>query len=103
MISGEIRLPAFSMNNELLVRKHTHSVILSTLRQKINEKENEYLNEIFPTFISEYIYTKDENGRVSYLNKPFQVEEKLKNLIETYDSSDPEGEPSQGHYGVVIE
>lgn len=84
MISGEIRLPAFSMNNELLVRKHAHSVILSTLRQNVNEKENEALNEIFPTFISEYIYTKDETGRVSYLNKPFQVEEKLQILIEKH-------------------
>ena len=32
MISGEVRVPAFSMRNEPLVRKHIHSTVLTALR-----------------------------------------------------------------------
>lgn len=86
MIGGEIRLPAFSMNNDLLVRKHAHSVILSTLRQKTNPTEAELLDEIFPTFISNYIAYKDENDRTVYHDTPFDIQSKLAQLTTKYQA-----------------
>jgi len=81
MIAGEIRLPAFSMNNDLLVRKHAHSVILSILRQKTDPTEAKILDEIFPTFISNYIAYKDDNDRTIYYDTPFEIQSKLSELI----------------------
>jgi len=84
MISGEIRLPAFSMNNDLLVRKHAYSVILSTLRQKASEQERTILDQVFPVYIAEYIQYTDKNERVHYYDQPFPVKDKLTSLIRTY-------------------
>ena len=54
MIAGEIRVPAFSMRNEPLIRKHVHSAILTSLREQVAEEEKETLDQAFPIFIHAY-------------------------------------------------
>jgi ATP-dependent helicase YprA (DUF1998 family) len=49
MISGEVRVPAFSMRNEPLLRKHLHSAVLTALRSDpVTAAE---LDRILPTWI----------------------------------------------------
>lgn len=85
MIAGEIRLPAFSMNNELLVRKHAHSVILTTLQTHTNEEEKQTLKTIFPTFINDYILHKDEDDdRPSYYTQAYNIQQPLTTLLQKY-------------------
>lgn len=84
MISGEIRLPAFSMNNELLVRKHVHSVVLSTLRQSVTPEEKEELDKIFPAFINDYLRYKDDADRSIYYKSPINVKSDLEKLLKKY-------------------
>jgi len=54
MIAGHIRVPAFSMRNEPLVRKHVHSAILTSLRGSVNEQERALLELAFPNYIADY-------------------------------------------------
>lgn len=54
MISGRIRVPAFSMRNEPLIRKHVHSATLTALRQLARDGENSALSHAFPRYIRNY-------------------------------------------------
>lgn len=67
MITGNIRIPTFSMSNQNLVRKHVHSAILTWLRS--NVKDQELLKEVFPTYISRYISYNDEIGNAGFKEK----------------------------------
>jgi len=81
MISGRILVPAFSMQNEPLIRKHIFSTVLSFLRQK--EDTAEIINAIIPSFIWHYFGQK-ENGRERYRDKPVKVKTPLKEAIRKY-------------------
>lgn len=52
MIAGEIRVPAFSMRNEPLIRKHVHSTILTELRAAASDAVRQILEDTFPSFIA---------------------------------------------------
>ena len=54
IISGAIRIPAFSMQNEPLIRKHVHSSVLTLLREVISDEDRGILNTAFPVFIRDY-------------------------------------------------
>ena len=73
MIAGEIRVPAFSMRNEPLIRKHVHSEILTSLRELVTDEEKEQLSKVFPTFIHFYFGDEVPDGektRIHYLDAP---------------------------------
>ena len=76
MIAGEIRVPAFSMRNEPLIRKHAHSALLTALRELTCSEDKEALDYAFPPFIWAYFARKDQ-GRdkapAQYLDEPRQV------------------------------
>lgn len=57
MIAGAVRVPAFSMRNEPLIRKHVHSAALTVLRAMVNNTEQNILNAAFPTYIGSYLAT----------------------------------------------
>ncbi len=44
MIAGEVRIPAFSMKNEPLIRKHVFSAILAVLRAEPEAKMRTFLS-----------------------------------------------------------
>jgi very-short-patch-repair endonuclease len=55
LISGAVRVPAFSMQNEPLIRKHVHSTVLTALREWTSPDERDVLAVTFPTFINDYL------------------------------------------------
>src|SRR5690606_9940950 len=61
MISGEIRVPAFSMRNEPLIRKHVHSASLTALRELVNIDEDPVLQQAFPAYIRDYFGRSEEH------------------------------------------
>ncbi|MCD6449624.1 MAG: DEAD/DEAH box helicase, partial [Thermotogaceae bacterium] len=81
MISGKILVPAFSMQNEPLIRKHIFSTVLSFLRQK--EDTVKLINNIIPPFIWHYFGEK-ENGKERYRDRPLDVKTPLKEVIRKY-------------------
>lgn len=88
LISGEIRIPSFSMQNNVLVRKHVHSSVLTALWQLVNDSEREIIRKTFPIFIWEYFQEKKETEDeshpiISYLKNPPTFSE-LEQLIEKY-------------------
>jgi hypothetical protein len=91
MISGEIRVPAFSMQNEPLIRKHIHSTTLTALRELATEKEKEIIKKTFPTFIWSYlgnrISTADspDEIRLRYFESPPSFDE-FRSLIQKYEA-----------------
>ncbi len=62
MIDGRIRVPAFSMSNEPMVRKHVHSAILTQLRQLPESERRETLETAFPRFIWPYFMRPGPGG-----------------------------------------
>ena len=60
MISGQVRIPGFSMRNEPLIRKHVHSAVVTELRSDPEAKD--VLAEAFPTYISSYFGEEPEAG-----------------------------------------
>ncbi|MFH1532056.1 MAG: DEAD/DEAH box helicase [Pseudomonadota bacterium] len=73
MIAGEIRVPAFSMRNEPLIRKHVHSEVLTSLRELVTEEEQEALDRAFPPFVHFYFGDEVSDGdkvRIHYLDAP---------------------------------
>lgn len=74
MIAGAIRIPAFSMQNEPLIRKHVHAAALTALRRWANDEEKEVLNETFPPFVWAYFAAEVDDGqgqkRLRYLDRP---------------------------------
>ncbi|MBU0610323.1 MAG: hypothetical protein KKI08_20750, partial [Armatimonadetes bacterium] len=71
MITGSIRVPAFSMTNAPLLRKHVHSAILTSLRQALPSAVDDPLREAFPTFIWEYFGQKlEREGQAQFRYLP---------------------------------
>ncbi len=74
MIAGEIRVPAFSMRNEPLIRKHAHSAILTALRGlAAGDGDREVLDHAFPPFVWAYFaeqFYQDDQPRYRYLDAP---------------------------------
>jgi hypothetical protein len=66
MISGEVRLPAFSLRNAPLIQKHVHSTLLTALRSMGSEDVNNVLARVFPQYIWAYFGAKEEE-RMRYL------------------------------------
>jgi len=74
MIAGEIRVPAFSMRNEPLLRKHAHSAILTALRGlAATDDDRKILDDAFPPSVSHWfadLRKEGEDERVFYLPQP---------------------------------
>lgn len=89
LISGDIRIPSFSMQNEIIVKKHIHSSILTTLLDHCDEQERNILKKIFPAFLWPYFLTKSKNEegkpQLTYLQESPKFPELLQ-LIEKYRS-----------------
>ncbi|MDO9537689.1 MAG: helicase-related protein, partial [Thermoplasmata archaeon] len=87
MITGDIRVPAFSMKNAPLITKHIHSAALTKLRELASPEEKDILDDVLPTFISEYLgfYPKDdfEKTRFRQYKQPKNVDG-LKKLISNH-------------------
>lgn len=58
MIAGTVKVPAFSMQNEPLVRKHAHSTILTCLRELAKNQDKEILEQAIPAFVHSYLGEK---------------------------------------------
>lgn len=92
MISGEIRVPAFSMQNEPLIRKHIHSTTLTCLRELTTAEEKETLQKTFPSYIWSYfakqIYssTQQDKFRLEYFKNPPNFSD-LFSLIQRYENT----------------
>ncbi|MGI5818748.1 MAG: DEAD/DEAH box helicase [Armatimonadota bacterium] len=72
MIDGRIRIPAFSMSNEPMLRKHAHSAILTALRQSSDPTVPEVLANALPPYIWRYFAPADADGKQTdgYAQKP---------------------------------
>lgn len=77
MIAGAIRVPAFSMRNEPLIRKHIHSAVLTALRELSSAAEKDVLRQAFPDRITGYFARQqdgaDGKARTTYLSDPLDV------------------------------
>jgi hypothetical protein len=76
MITGSIRVPAFSMTNAPLLRKHVHSAILTSLRQAASSAADDTLRDAFPTFIRQYFgqkFERDGQTQFRYLPRATNV------------------------------
>ncbi len=78
MITGNIRIPTFSMSNARLIKKHIHSSVLTWLRN--NTSADEVLKLSFPTYIKDYVVNIDDYGRASFKESVDDFEE-LRKLI----------------------
>lgn len=86
MIAGSVRVPAFSMQNEPLIRKHVHSATLTVLREVANEAEQKILDAAFPLYIRSYLaefVQADNRQRLRYFTEPPRFPE-LAELIQTH-------------------
>ncbi len=84
MISGAVRVPAFSMRNEPLIRKHVHSATLTVLRDLVNVEDQKVLEQTFPAYIKSYLSTtqKDDGiSRLQFLDSPPKVKD-FANLLQ---------------------
>lgn len=73
MISGQVRIPAFSMRNLPLIRKHVFSMTLTLLRGVVDPKRDEVLAYAFPSYIWPYFGQKggdDGSSRRLRLERP---------------------------------
>lgn len=72
MIDGRIRIPAFSMSNEPMLRKHAHSAILTALRQSPDPTVPEGLANALPPYIWRYFAPIGADGKQtdSYAQEP---------------------------------
>ncbi len=62
IIDGRIRVPAFSMANEPLIRQHVHSAILTLLRQLPEGERRDALTAAFPRYIWPYFMKAGPGG-----------------------------------------
>lgn len=87
LITGDIRIPSFSMQNDVIIRKHIHSSVHTSLLDLCDESEREVYFKAFPTFIWPYflLKTKNDDGslQISYLKEAPKFYE-LEKLIEKY-------------------
>lgn len=74
IISGSIRMPAFSMQNEPLIRKHVHSSLVTELRRMEHEYVNSVLDATFPRYTRSYLVESRghdaDHGHLHYLEEP---------------------------------
>jgi len=85
-IAGTVRIPAFSMQNEPLIRKHVHSTVLTALREWSNSDEEIVLYNTFPIYISSYIAEWIQDGdrkRPVFFNQPYTFPE-FADLVKKY-------------------
>lgn len=75
MLSGRIYPPRFNMRNNVMIKKHVHAIVLSTLI-RISQQETSgaerlrvILRNVFPQFVHGYLL--DENNR--YMREPYNV------------------------------
>ncbi|GAB4435397.1 MAG: DEAD/DEAH box helicase [Anaerolineae bacterium] len=87
MIAGDIRVPAFSLRNEPLLRKHVHSALLTALRALVDEPEAEILADALPPYIWAYFGQKfkdaQEIERIRYFDAPLTFPQ-LAALLQKY-------------------
>lgn len=81
MITGKVRIPAFSMRNKPLITKHIRSAVMTWLRLKRSEKINEILNMTFPLYIKNYISYIDEERNCVVFKDKAESQDKFKKLI----------------------
>ncbi len=85
MITGNIRVPVFSMRNKPLVTKHIHSMVLTWLRSNCDDDDIQQLKIIFPSYIKSYFAVSDMQGHVNYKNEPDNFSN-LKQIIEKHQN-----------------
>lgn len=83
MITGNIRVPVFSMRNKPLVAKHIHSMALTWLWSNAGEDDIQTLKLVFPPYIKSYFAASDTLGHVDYKNEPDDFSN-LKDIIDKY-------------------
>jgi rubrerythrin len=87
MIAGEIRVPAFSLRNEPLLRKHVQSALLTGLRALADAPEAKILADAFPPYIWAYFGQKfrdtQEIERIRYFDAPLTFPQ-LAALLQKY-------------------
>lgn len=89
MLEGDIECPRFNLKNEIMIRKHVHAAVISSVlkilrtRKATHQLDEDQLNEIkeqfynvFPTFIRDYLFEHDGH----YKTEIFDVTP-LQNLI----------------------
>lgn len=86
MISGDIRVPSFSLQNEPLIRKHVRSCVLTELRALANEEERQILIETFPRYVWGWLgrfNEEDDTKRFSHHQNPPNLS-KLHEVLERH-------------------
>jgi ATP-dependent helicase YprA (DUF1998 family) len=86
IIAGDIRVPAFSLQNEPLIRKHVRSCVLTALRALVNNEEREVLSQAFPVFVWEWLgrfQEEDDTKRFIHHTKPPDLIQ-LKKLVQKH-------------------
>jgi hypothetical protein len=84
MISGQVRVPAFTMRNEPLVRKHVHSASLTALRSIDDGGRDAVLQRAFPTFIWPYFGARGDDGSQRLVLTP-PVFDDLRDLVNRHE------------------
>lgn len=84
MITGTVRIPAFSMRNKPLITKHIRSAVMTWLRLRRDEKIDEILNMTFPLYIKNYISYIDEERNCVVFKEKIEGTDKFKKLISDY-------------------
>ena len=87
MITGKIKVPAFSMVNIPLVSKHTHSAITTKLLSTVNTDEDRALLEAYlPNYINAFFSGINlfDGGAVDALKGRGELSASLERLIEHY-------------------
>ena len=78
MIGGIVRVPAFSMRNTPLIKKHVHSIVLTHLRQVASDSEKNAITAAFPAYVRDY-FSKlerkpaDNKQHAVHMEKPLDV------------------------------
>ncbi len=87
MIAGKIRVPAFSMRNDELIRKHVRSAVLTHLRELVSRDEQETLQATFPSYIRDYFTVREARGdseEVRYMSHPPEFDD-FRDLLHKYE------------------
>lgn len=91
IIAGAVKVPAFSLQNRPLIRKHIHSTVLTSLREFASASDKETLARAFPSYVYAYLGEKttnvdpDDVERLEFFERPCQFPE-LQSLITRHKS-----------------
>lgn len=94
MLDGKIETPQFNLRNEIMIRKHVHSAVISELirtihtkevDERVTDKEFADLRRIFQQTFPEFIYTYLFKEESRYRHKPYNVSE-FAILLAQYDT-----------------